>query len=129
MKIIETGSHDSFYNAILLGILSKLKENRHIFFEEKHIEYVLDKCFYDKLKGKKEGFALDLNLANFQQQCHEINDLLNEKRYFLKFYELKSKLRYIIKKRPRESKVQRDSSTCVEEQFNGFDIVRNSNEK
>ena len=113
LKIIETGSHDSFYNAILPGIFSKLKENRHVFFEEKHIECVLDKCFYNKLKGKKEGLALDVNLANFQQQCHEINDLLNEKRYFLKFYELKSKLRYIIKKGPQKNKVQRDLSTCV----------------
>lgn len=99
LKIIETGLHGSFYNVILLRIFSKLEENSHVVLEEKkNIENVLRKCFYDKLNGKKEIIFQDLNLAKFQRHCHKINDLLNEKRCFLRVYEFQNKFRYIIKK-------------------------------
>ena len=55
LKIIETGSHDFFYNAVLLRIFAKLEENWHVVLEEKIIENVLVKYFYNKLNGKRKA--------------------------------------------------------------------------
>lgn len=50
-------------------------------FEETNIENVSGKDFYIRLKDKKSGLVLELNLSNYQRECHEINDLLTEKRF------------------------------------------------
>ena len=96
MKITTVGSLDSFYNAILFGIFSKLSDDgekkNSVIFEETNIENLLVKNFYDRLKDKKDGLFLGLNLPNFQRQCHETNHLLIEKRFFLRVYELKINL-------------------------------------
>ena len=60
----------------------------------------LDKFFFGELQEKKYKFQLDLNLSNFQMQCHVINDILMNKKLFLWVYELRKKFRYLIKKVP-----------------------------
>ena len=47
-------------------------------FEETNVS---GKDFYIRLKDKKSGLVLELNLSNYQRECHEINDLLTEKRF------------------------------------------------
>lgn len=47
----------------------------------------------------------------------------------LRVYELKNKVRYIVKKGPQKNNVQRDLSTCVENLFNGFEIVKSLKEE
>ena len=43
----------------------------------------------------------------------------------MRVYELRKRFRYMIKKTPKAKKImQRDLSTCVEELFNGFHLVR-----
>lgn len=53
--------------------------------------------------------------------------LLKKKK--LRVYELKNKVRYIVKKGPQKNNVQRDLSTCVENWFNGFEIVKSLREE
>ena len=68
---------------------------------------------------------LDLNPSNFQMQCRVINDILINKRLFLRVYELRKKFRCLIKKvLQKKNIVRRNRSACVEERFHGFDIVR-----
>lgn len=51
------------------------------------------------------------------------DDLLEEKRIFLRVYERRDKLRFLIKKGVRGyNKVTRDLSACIIKKFNGYDI-------
>ena len=53
LKIVEVGSRDSVYNATLLGIYSKSRENFGITFEEKNIVVVIGCNIHDKTERKK----------------------------------------------------------------------------
>ena len=83
----------------------------------------------NKLKLLKLELRLNLCLATFESQSHAINDLLIEKNLFLRVYELRKKIRYLIKKLPKsKNSVKRDLLACVEERFNGFHIIRQLNQ-
>ena len=83
----------------------------------------------NKLKLLKPELRLNLCLATFESQSHAINDLLMEKNLFLRVYELRKKIRYLIKKLPKsKNSVKRDLLACVEERFNGFHIIRQLNQ-
>ena len=43
---------------------------------------------------------------------------------FLRVYEIKDKLHYLIKEDSQKKKVMRDLSSCITERFNGFNIVK-----
>lgn len=60
LKIVEVGSRDSVYNATLLGIYSKSRENFGITFEEKNIVVVIGCNIHDKLKENKARSCLGL---------------------------------------------------------------------
>ena len=85
--------------------------------------------FYEDVFAKKDSLRLDLNLATFERQCHEINSLLIEKCLFLRVCYLKKKFRYLIKRDLLQNKVRQDHSACVEKRFNGFKIIRSLREK
>ena len=80
-------------------------------------------AFFNRLKEKQESLYLDLNLSTFQRQCFLINDLLIEKKMFLRVHELRKKFRYLVKKVLQKNQVQQDLSACFEEPSNGFEIV------
>ena len=83
-----------------------------------------EKCL-SKLQLLKPELKLNLCLSTFEIQCHIINDLLIEKNLFLRAYELRKKIRYLIKKLPKgKNSVKRNLSACAEEHFSGFYIIR-----
>ena len=83
-----------------------------------------EKCL-SKLQLLKPELKLNLCTSNFEIQCHIINDLLIEKNLFLRAYELRKKIRYLIKKLPKgKNSVKRNLSACAEEHFSGFYIIR-----
>ena len=121
--IFKEGSKESFYFAILYSVFFKLDETKDTFLEDKEVlEGVLNLEFLRCLEDKREGPYLDLNLNTFQRPCKEINDLLIEKKLFLRVYELRKKFRYLIKKGRQKNEVQRDLSASIEAQYNGFEI-------
>ena len=67
---------------------------------------------------------LHLNLITFERLCYQINNLLISKNLFLGVFEKKKKFRYWLKKTPTKNEVKQELSTCVEERFNGFHVVR-----
>ena len=103
MKVFEENSKDSFYNAILYGAYCALLQNKEKFeFGQSDAKFIamFGQIFFDELQEKKYKLQLDLNLSNFQMQCHVINDILMNKKLFLWVYELRKKFRYLIKKVP-----------------------------
>ena len=68
-------------------------------------------------------------LPSFERQCHQVNNLLLEKNLFLRECTNLKKIRYLIEKGANKNEVARDLSTCFEERFNRFDIVKNLQER
>ena len=46
---------------------------------------------YSALLSTKETLELDLDIQNFDNQCFEVNNILNKHRLFITVYELKDK--------------------------------------
>ena len=93
LKIFMKGTKETFYCAVLYGAFLKLDEMKDIFVEDREVlESVLGTEFLNCLEKKREGLYLYLNLNTFERQCQEINDLLIEKKLFLRVYELKISL-------------------------------------
>ena len=66
---------------------------------------------------------LDNVLENFEKKCHLLNDILFEKKLFLRVYELRTKIRYLFKKGHEKNELLKEISSCVEQRFNGFHII------
>ena len=66
---------------------------------------------------------LDLDIQNFENQCHSVKELLNKNGLFLRVYELKENFCYLIKQNSEKKTVLRESCSCVIEKFNGFNII------
>ena len=67
---------------------------------------------------------LDLDILNFENQCHEINHILNKNNPFLRVVELKDKFRSLIKQDPDKKNVIRELPGFITEKYSGFHIVR-----
>ena len=103
---------------------------RDEFVEDRdNLETVLVADLLSTLEKKGEGLYLDLNLNTSERQCQEINDPLVEKNLFLRVYEMRKKIKFLIRKCHTKNEVKRELSACIEERYNGFDIVRNLMEK
>ena len=66
---------------------------------------------------------LDLDIQNFENQRHSVNELLNKNGLVLRVYKVKQKFRYLIKQNSEKKTVLRELSSCVIEKFSGFNIV------
>ena len=128
LKIFEMDSKDSLYFTILYAANYTLLNEKvdFDFYQDKdRLVEVFGRDFFKKLKAKKENLWLDLSLLNFKTRCHVINNLLMSKNLFLRVYELRKKFRCLITKVSQiKSIIQKDLSACVEEHFNGLQIVR-----
>ena len=60
---------------------------------------------------------LDLDILNFENQCFSVNDLLNKHGLFWRVYELRDKLRYLIKQDSEKNTVLRELSSCLIEEI------------
>ena len=125
LKMFEQNSKDYYYFTILCAVYYALLDNKEDSkFCQSEDKFVVE-IFFEELKGKRDTFQLDLNSLTFYMQCHVINDILMNKKLFLRVYKLWKKFRYLIKKVPQKKNIaQRDLLACVEERFNGFDITR-----
>ena len=121
LKIYREDSVDSFYKTILYGTFFKLcgGDKKEFLEDRTTVKDVVGKEFYEELFAKKDSLCLDLNLATFERQCHEINNLLIKKCLFLRIYKFKKKFRYLVREircRIRSSKVSpstwRNNSTA-----------------
>ena len=79
---------------------------------------------FDEIYLLNDKMMLDLDILTFENQCFQINRILNKKIFFLKVFELKDKSRAIIKQDSEKKNVIRDLSSCITEKFNSFNIIR-----
>ena len=68
-------------------------------------------------------FELELGNQKFNQQCLDINQILSKEGYFLRIYELKKKFRELRLKNSNGQKIIRQLLGCIQEKFDGFNII------
>ena len=66
-------------------------------FDEQNLE---ESDFMTKITQIKDNICLDFDMGKFEQKIHLTNDLLFEKRMFIRLYEKKKK-KVSVKKRPQ----------------------------
>lgn len=71
-----------------------------------------------------EGLLLDLKINTSERQCLEVNELLILQNQFLRVYELKKKIRYLLNNVSRKNNVKRELSSCLVERFSVCEVVR-----
>ena len=122
LKQFRENDKESFYFAILYGTYFKLKgENAH-FSDDLHA--FLGTMLLEQLEEKRPELIPELNIQTLEKQRHTINDILLSKNLFLRVFEKRKKFKYMIKKSPTKNEVKRELSSCVEERFHGFHVVR-----
>ena len=100
LKIFERESKDSFYFSILNAtyyLFIERKEEFDFCQNEEKLREVLGQIFFQKLKSETESLQFDLSLCTFEIQCQVVNDLLMEKKLFLRVYEFRKNFCYLIK--------------------------------
>ena len=115
---------DSFFYSILYAIRFILTEKIDSCENDDEIKNDIGIELFEELNQIKENLKLDLDIINFENQCFQINRILNKKKMFLKVYELKEKFRALIQQTSDKKNVIRDIASCIHEKFNGFNIVR-----
>ena len=61
----------------------------------------------------KDGLTLDFDILNFEQQCHQVNQILHKCNFFLKVYELKEKFQALVKQNPDKKNIVRELPGCI----------------
>ena len=114
---------NSFFDAILYGLLFKLSEDNKV--SKENIKNFLGEEFFDKFMKEKNSLQLNDSLKRFFKKCHLVNDLLETKGLFLRVYERCDKFRHLIKKGVRgKNNIICDLSSCVIQRFNGYEILK-----
>ena len=76
-----------------------------------------------------EKFKFIVDQQYFFNMCYELTMILSQFGYFLRVFELKKKYRHLFLKKPGEQKILKQLSSCINEKFNGFTIIRSEYEK
>ena len=111
--------HNSFPNSILYALPFDITHKIDTCTDDEFKNVI--KTLFDKTD--REKFDLVLGNQKFNQQCLDINQILIKEEYFLRVYELKNKLRELRLKRSKKQKIVRQLSSCIQEKFDGFNIV------
>ena len=88
--------NNSFFSAAIFGTYFKLKGENASFDDDlqQHFGTVYLMKFFDL----KKDLVLDSNIKHFERKCHLVNDILFEKKIFLRVYELRKKIDIYSKK-------------------------------
>ena len=114
---------DSFFNSILFAIryhLSRKVEN----CDDDELKRDIGAEIFDEIYPFKSMIKLNLDILHFENQCLKINQILNKHNLFLHIFELKEKFRCLIKQDSEKKNIIRYLSSCIIENFNGFNIAR-----
>ena len=122
---------NKFFYAVIYGIMHIKLKGIDVKLE-KVKETLGDKLFFS-LKEIETLTRLDHFLFVFFERCQKMNEILSEHSYFLRFYERQNKFRFQLRKKLKgKDESRRELSACVEQEFNGYELLRNhlnSNEK
>ena len=93
---------DSFFYSILYTLRDQLTQKIDNELKEDEGAEISDEIY-----PLKEIMRLDLDILNFENQCFQINRILNKNNFFLRVFELKEKFRALIKQDPKKKRNQR----------------------
>ena len=91
-------STDSFHFAILYGTRLELTGKRDFVTDQEILKNDISTELFVELYLLKNGLILNSVISNFEQQYLDVNKLLMTEKLFLRVYELRKKLRYLIHK-------------------------------
>ena len=111
--------HNSFPNSILYAFRFDITHKIDACTDDKFKDAI--ETLFDKIDRGK--FDLVLDNQKFNQQCLDINQILIKEGYFLRLYLLRNKFRELRLKNSKEQKIVRQLSRCIQEKFDGFNIV------
>ena len=115
------GKSDSFYYAVLYATRHHLKNKKDVCQKKDKLKEDLGNLYHIIL-NLKENLKLDLDIQNFENQCHSVNEILSKNGLFLRVYRLIETFEYLIKQNSEKKTVLRELSNCVTEKFNRFNI-------
>ena len=93
---------DSFFYSILYTLRDQLTQKI-----DNELKKDVGAEISDEIYPLKEIMRLDLDILNFENQCFQINRILNKNNFFLRVFELKEKFRALIKQDPKKKRNQR----------------------
>ena len=93
---------DSFFYSILYTLRDQLTQKI-----DNELKEDVGAEISDEIYLLKEIMRLDLDILNFENQCFQINRILNKNNFFLRVFELKEKFRALIKQDPKKKRNQR----------------------
>ena len=115
----ENGNWNSFISAIFYAVTFN-NEQKTEFCSSEKLKELIDSNLFIQLNQEK--FNISLDHQKFNSQCHEINMTLAKYGYFLRVFELKSKFRHLVLKKPRKQNIVRQLSSCINEKYNVFHV-------
>ena len=80
---------DSFIYAMLYAIRYNLTEKSDSYENGNDLQNDIKLDGISELSLLKENIRLDLDILTFENQCHQLNHILNKKNLFLRVFELK----------------------------------------
>ena len=92
-------------------------------FEDEILKDKIGRNLFEKLDAKNQICVMDLDRANFDDMCFDINEILVERDFFLRVYQRKDKFRYIFHKTEEKTDKIKSLSTCLMIKFNGFNVL------
>ena len=119
-----SNNKDSFFYSILYTVRYFLTQKIEPCTNEDELRLNVTAEIFDEIYPLKENVRLDLDILNFEKQCFQIKYILNISNFFLRIFELKEKIRCLIKQDAGRKNLIRELSSCIFEKFNGFKIVR-----
>ena len=112
----------SFFYAIIYVIMHHRLNEKNITLE--NAENVLGPKFFIELKKIEKVSMLDHPIFGFFDRCREINNVLSEFGFFLRFYEKRSKFRFQLRQKLKDKNhIKRELSTCIIQKFNGYELL------
>ena len=88
---------DSFFYAILYTIRYILTQKSEPCVDDDEIKVDIGAEIFGEMYQLKDKLRLDLDILNFENQCFQVNRILNKNNFFLRVFELKEKFRAFIK--------------------------------
>ena len=115
---------NQFFYAVIYGIMHHRLNGKNITLE--NAENVLGPKFFIELKKIEKVSMLDHPIFGFFDRCREINNVLSEFGFFLRFYEKRSKFPFQLRQKLKDKNhIKRELSTCIIQKFNGYELLWN----
>ena len=123
LKQVSPQSKDSFYNAVICSLYFNIVKAELLSFNEQNTQIALGLDFISRLNELKDRIRLSVEMNDFEPKMHLVNDLVFEKKMFLRLFEKKSKFRYLIKKgNEKKNEIKKEVLACIDMHYNGFNV-------